>query len=89
MRDGLMLSFTEKEMDFVLSSMKVDTTPRPDGLLVCFFKRFCHLVRTYILAISNDFALGRVDISRLNLGSSCSSPKFLGRMTFGNLDLSL
>ena len=66
--NSLMLSFTEKEMDVVLASMKVDTPPRPDGFPVVFFKRFWALVRPCVLAIANGFALGRVDLSRLNFG---------------------
>jgi hypothetical protein len=35
-----MLAFTEEELDKVLASMKVDTTPGPNGLSVIFFKKF-------------------------------------------------
>ena len=32
--DALMLTFTEKEMDVVLASMKMDTAPGPDSSLL-------------------------------------------------------
>ncbi|XP_071683213.1 uncharacterized protein [Lolium perenne] len=66
--DNLMIAFSGEEIDEVFASMKVDTTPGPDGFSVVFFKHFWHLVKPLILDISNGFALGRVDISRLNFG---------------------
>ena len=73
-----MLSFTEKEMDVVLASMKVDTAPGPDGFPVVFFKHFWALVRPCVLTIANGFALGRVDLSRLNFGVLTLIPKVQG-----------
>jgi hypothetical protein len=66
--DNLMIAFSGEEIDEVLASMKMDTTPGPDGFQVAFFKRFWHLVKPLILDIANGFALGRVDISKLNFG---------------------
>jgi hypothetical protein len=66
--DILMLTFSPKELDYVLASMKVDTAPGPDGLPVIFFKRFWALVKTYIMAILNGYAPGRVGVARLNFG---------------------
>jgi hypothetical protein len=34
------LTFTAEELDAVLDSMKVDSTPGSDGLPVAFFKKF-------------------------------------------------
>ncbi|KAK1614885.1 hypothetical protein QYE76_020402 [Lolium multiflorum] len=73
--EDLMLSFSGEEVDGVLKSMKVDTAPGPDGFPVIFFKRFWALVKPYILAILNGFALGRVDIARLNFGVLTLIPK--------------
>jgi mannosylglycoprotein endo-beta-mannosidase len=42
--------------------------PGPDGFLVAFFKTFWSLLKPLIQQILNDFALGRLDISRLNFG---------------------
>ena len=75
---GLMLTFTADEMDAVLASMKVDTAPGPDGFPVIFFKKFWSLARPLILAITNGFALGRVDLSRLNFGVLTLIPKVPG-----------
>jgi hypothetical protein len=76
--DSLMLSFTEQEMDFVLASMRVDTALGPDGFPVVFFKTFWRLLKPFVLAIANDFALGRVDIARLNFGILTLIPKVHG-----------
>ena len=73
-----MVNFSEKDLDEVLASMKVDTAPGPDGLPVIFYKTFWALAKPYILAILNDFALGRVDISRLNYGVLTLIPKIQG-----------
>ena len=73
-----MLTFTGEEMDLVLKSMKVHTAPGPDGLPVIFFKKFWPLVRPLIMEITNGFALGRVDISRLNFGVLTLIPKVPG-----------
>jgi hypothetical protein len=63
---GLEITFTAEELDEVLSSMKPDSAPGPDGLPVLFFKRFWGILRGPILQMLNDFALGRVDIACLN-----------------------
>jgi hypothetical protein len=76
--DDLMLSFSGEEIDEVLKSMQVDTAPLPDGFPAIFFKRFWALVKPYILAILNGFALGRVDIARLNFGVLTLIPKVHG-----------
>jgi hypothetical protein len=76
--EDLMLSFSGEEVDGVLKAMKVDTAPGPDGFPVIFFKRFWALVKPYILAILNGFALGRVDIARLNFGVLTLIPKVQG-----------
>ena len=65
-------------MDAVLKSMKVDTALGPDGLPVVFFKTFWSLVKPFIMAITNGFALGRVDLSRLNFGILTLIPKVPG-----------
>jgi hypothetical protein len=73
--DELMRSFTGEELEKVLASMKVDTAPGPDGWPVIFFKKFWSLSKPHILAILNGFALGRVDIARLNFGILPLIPK--------------
>nr|XP_051201760.1 uncharacterized protein LOC127315299 [Lolium perenne] len=70
-----MLTFSGEEMDTVLASMKTDTAPGPDGFPVFFFKEFWQLAKPLILAIANGFALGRVDIARLNMGVLSLIPK--------------
>jgi hypothetical protein len=45
----LELTFTSEELDGVLSSMKPDSAPGPDGLPVVFFKRFWGILKGPIL----------------------------------------
>jgi hypothetical protein len=58
--------------------MKVDMASGLDGFPVAFFKRFWHLVKPMIMDIANDFALGRVDIARLNFGVLTLIPNISG-----------
>jgi hypothetical protein len=73
--EELMRSFTEAELDFVLHDTKTDTAPGPNGLPVQFYKKFWPVLKTAVLQILNDFALGRVDIARLNYGILSLIPK--------------
>jgi hypothetical protein len=75
---ALEITFTPEELDEVLHSMKQDSAPGPDGLPVVFFKRFWGTLKGPILQILNDFALGRVDIARLNYGIISLIPKVKG-----------
>jgi hypothetical protein len=75
---ALELTFTAKELDEDLLSMKPDSAPDPDVLRVLFFKRFWEILRAPILAMLNDFALGRVDIARLNYSINSLVPKVKG-----------
>jgi hypothetical protein len=72
--EELMHSFTEAELDFVLQDTKSDTAPGP----VQFCKRLWPLLKSAVLQILNDFALGRVDIARLNFGILSLIPKVPG-----------
>jgi hypothetical protein len=74
----LELTFTAEELEAVLLGMKLDSAPGPDGLLVLFFKKFWGILKGPILQILNDFALGRVDIARLNYGIISLIPKVKG-----------
>ncbi len=83
--DDLLLTFTLEELDEVLAEMKLDSATGPDGLPVVFFKRFWESLKGPILNILNDFALGRVDIARLNIWIILLIPKVKGRTRLGNL----
>jgi hypothetical protein len=74
----LKLTFIAEELEEVLASMKVDSAPGLDGLPVAFFKRFRGTLKGPILHMLNDFALGRVDVSRLNFRILTSIPKVKG-----------
>jgi mannosylglycoprotein endo-beta-mannosidase len=66
--EALSITFSPEELDAVLESMKLDSAPGPDGFPVTFFKRFWGTLKGTVLEILNDFALGRVDVARLNYG---------------------
>jgi hypothetical protein len=72
------LTFSPQEVDEVLAQTKLDTAPGPDGFPVAFFKAFWPMLKPLILRILNDFALGRLDISRLNFGVLSLLPKVPG-----------
>jgi hypothetical protein len=74
----MLRTFTSEELDFVLHETKTDTAPGPDGLPVLFYKKFWPLIKKEILEILNGFALGRVDIARLNFGILSLLPKVPG-----------
>ncbi|KAK1615442.1 hypothetical protein QYE76_020959 [Lolium multiflorum] len=76
--EGLERAFSAEDLEEVLHSMRGDTAPGPDGLPVAFYKRFWPNLKGPILQLLNDFALGRVDVSRLNFGILSLIPKVAG-----------
>jgi hypothetical protein len=76
--DVMIRSFLPEELDQVLKETKTDTAPGPDGLPVIFFKSFWNLVKPLILQLLNGFALGMLDVSRLNFGILSLIPKVAG-----------
>ena len=66
--DLLALSFSTEEIGRAVGSMKIDTALDPDGCPVAFFRRFWPMLKAPFYDIINGFALGTVDISRLNFG---------------------
>jgi hypothetical protein len=76
--EDLLRSFTAEELDAILKDTKTDTAPGPDGLPVLFYKRFWVLIKKEVLLILNGFALGTVDIARLNFGIISLIPKVPG-----------
>jgi hypothetical protein len=75
---ALAISFSEQDLDEVLSLTKADTAPGPDGFPVSFFKSCWGWLKPLILNILNEFALGRLDIARLNFGVLSLIPKVPG-----------
>jgi hypothetical protein len=67
-----------EELDAVLKDTKTDTAPGPDGLPVLFYKKFWGLIKKEVLLILNGFALGTVNIARLNFGILSLIPKVPG-----------
>lgn len=76
--ESLALSFLPEEVDAALMGMKKGTAPGPDGWPVEFFCRFWPMLRPIFLEIVNGFALGTVDVFRLNFGVISLIPKVKG-----------
>jgi hypothetical protein len=74
----LALSFTHEELEEVLKNTKTATAPGPDGFPLAFFKKFWHVIKDLVFQILNGFALGIVDVSRLNFGILSLLPKVKG-----------
>lgn len=75
---AILLSFSDEEIDRALSAMKTDTAPGPDGFPVAFFKRCWPWIRPAVAQIFNGFALGQVDISRINYVILALIPRLVG-----------
>ncbi|XP_071683729.1 uncharacterized protein [Lolium perenne] len=76
--EALLRSFSMEELEEVLKDTKTDTAPGPDGFSVSFFKHFWPGLRGLVLQIVNGFALGTVDVARLNFGVLSLIPKVVG-----------
>jgi hypothetical protein len=76
--ENLLRSFSHEELNDVLKETKMDTAPGPDGFPVMFYKRCWPWIKAQVLQILNGFALGTVDIARLNFGILSLIPKVPG-----------
>jgi hypothetical protein len=76
--ENLLRSFSQEELDEVLKETKMDMAPSPDGFPVMFYKRCWPWIEAQVLQILNGFALGTVDIARLNFGILSLIPKVPG-----------
>ena len=79
--DLLALTFSTEEIDEAVGAMKIDTAPGPDGWPVVFFRRFWPMFKDLFYGIINGFALGTVDVPRLNYGVISLIPKVKGADT--------
>ena len=79
--DLLALTFSSEEIDEAVGAMKIDTAPGPNGWPVAFFRRFWPVFKDLFYGIINGFALGTVDVSRLNYGVISLIPKVKGADT--------
>lgn len=73
-----MLSFFDEEIGAALAAMKIDTSPGPDGFPVALFKPCWSWLKPLVASIINGFALGYVDIKRLNFAILALIPKIPG-----------
>ena len=70
--------FPPEEIDRAVHDMKTGTAPGPDGWPVEFFKKFWSKLKSLFYELVNGFALGTVDLSRLNYGAISMIPKVKG-----------
>jgi hypothetical protein len=75
---ALALSFSREELEEVLTGTKTATALGPDGFPVAFFKKNWVLLKDMVFQILNGFALGTMDVSRLNFGILSLLPKVVG-----------
>jgi hypothetical protein len=76
--DALALSFTREELEEFLKGTKTAMAPGPDGFPMAFFKKNWDLLKDIVFQIMNGFALGTMDVSRLNFGILSLLPKVVG-----------
>jgi mannosylglycoprotein endo-beta-mannosidase len=82
----MLRAFSMEELEAVLRDTKSDTAPGPNNFPILFYKQFWPLLKDLVLQIPNGFALGRVDISRLNFGILSLTPRWLGLQTSSSSD---
>jgi hypothetical protein len=72
---ALALSISREELEDVLAGTKTATAPGLDGFPVAFFKKNWAMIKDMVFQILNGFALGTMDVSRLNFGILSLLPK--------------
>jgi hypothetical protein len=82
----MLRAFSMEELEAVLRDTKSDIAPGPNNFPILFYKQFWPLLKDLVLQIPNGFALGRVDISRLNFGILYLTPRWLGLQTSSSSD---
>lgn len=77
MDDNIMLTspFTELEVQKVISDMKLNSAPGPDGFSSAFYKACWGVIRQDFMNLIEDFNKGNLDIARLNYGAITLIPK--------------
>jgi hypothetical protein len=67
-KEDLIRLFTLQEVEFAIKDMKTETTPRPYGFLVIFYKKLWGILKWWIMQIMEDFHIGELNLSRINYG---------------------
>lgn len=76
--EAISLSFSEEQTDATLKAMKTDTALGRDSFPVSFFRHCWLFLKPLISDIINGFALGTIDISRINFSIQALIPKTPG-----------
>jgi hypothetical protein len=74
-RESLTAPFSSEEIHKVVSDLKHNSAPGPDGLLAEFFQDFWDIIKNEIWNMCEDFSKGILDIERLNYGLITLIPK--------------
>jgi hypothetical protein len=64
-----------EDVEKAVREMKTKTAPRPDGFPVIFYKKFCGVLKWWIMQIMEDFYKGSLNLSRQNYGIIVLIPK--------------
>jgi hypothetical protein len=75
--NNLINPFSMEEIKEVIMSMKENSTPRPNGFSVSFFKHFWETINEDMFNMFQDFWEGHLDIKRLNFGVITLVPKLV------------
>jgi hypothetical protein len=74
-KEGLIKKFFMEDVEKAIREMKTKTAPRPDGFPVIFYKKFCGVLKWWIMQIMEDFYKGSLNLSRQNYGIIVLIPK--------------
>ena len=67
--------FSEKEVFEVISQMKNNKAPGPNGFPVEFYKKCWHIIKGDLLPLFNDLFSGQLHLFQLNFGTITLLPK--------------
>jgi hypothetical protein len=83
-RNYLTAPFSFDEIYKVVSDLKHNSAPGPDGLPAEFFQDFWDIIKKDIWSLCDDFCKGNLDIKRLNYGVITLIPKVDNAMEMKN-----
>jgi hypothetical protein len=81
-KDILERHFSRKEVEIVISGMKTETAPGPNGFIVIFFKNLWKYIKNEVVGMVSDFNGVCLDLKRLNYGVITLVPKTREANTF-------
>jgi hypothetical protein len=73
--DKLTCAFSEEEINRVIFSMEMNTTPGPDHIPVEFFQACWEVLESDIMRMFLEFFEHKIDLEKLNYGTITLIPK--------------